>query len=227
MVSIGLICEGVSEINVMTRIISKYLGDEVFVNPIEPETKRENGVLVQNGYGGWQQVLSHCNDETVERILEYNDYLVIQIDTDASIQAGYDVAPLDENGRPKDVVVYFQDIKNRLLANISDVIQAKYEGRIVFAICMNEIECWLLPLYYSDKNRCKTNNCIHTLNQALTKKNVGGIPDTDKNSPNARRVYDKILKNLKNKKSIQDCAQYHYGFNELTKQLDKIELYDE
>ena len=227
MVSIGLICEGVSEINVMTRIISKYLGDEVFVNPIEPETKRENGVLVQNGYGGWQQVLSHCNDETVERILEYNDYLVIQIDTDASIQAGYDVAPLDENGRPKDVVVYFQDIKNRLLANISDVSQAKYEGRIVFAICMNEIECWLLPLYYSDKNRCKTNNCIHTLNQALTKKNVGGIPDTDKNSPNARRVYDKILKNLKNKKSIQDCAQYHYGFNELTKQLDKIELYDE
>ena len=227
MVSIGLICEGVSEINVMTRIISKYLGDEVFVNPIEPETKRENGVLVQNGYGGWQQVLSHCNDETVERILEYNDYLVIQIDTDASIQAGYDVAPLDENGRPKDVVVYFQDIKNRLLANISDVIQAKYEGRIVFAICMNEIECWLLPLYYSDKNRCKTNNCIHTLNQALTKKNVGGIPDTDKNSPNARRVYDKILKNLKNKKSIQDCAQYHYGFNELTKQLDKLELYDE
>ena len=227
MVSIGLICEGVSEINVMTRIISKYLGDEVFVNPIEPETKRENGVLVQNGYGGWQQVLSHCNDETVERILEYNDYLVIQIDTDASIQAGYDVAPVDENGRPKDVVVYFQDIKNRLLANISDVIQAKYEGRIVFAICMNEIECWLLPLYYSDKNRCKTNNCIHTLNQALTKKNVGGIPDTDKNSPNARRVYDKILKNLKNKKSIQDCAQYHYGFNELTKQLDKIELYDE
>lgn len=227
MVSIGLICEGVSEINVMTRIISKYLGDEVFVNPIEPETKRENGVLVQNGYGGWQQVLSHCNDETVERILEYNDYLVIQIDTDASIQAGYDVAPLDAMGHPKDVAVYFQDIKNRLLANISDVIQAKYEGRIVFAICMNEIECWLLPLYYSDKNRCKTNNCIYTLNQALTKKSIGGIPDTDKNSSNARRVYDKILKNLKNKKSIQDCAQYHYGFNELTKQLDKLELYDE
>lgn len=39
MASIGLICEGVSEINVMTRIVSKYLGDEVFVNPIEPETK--------------------------------------------------------------------------------------------------------------------------------------------------------------------------------------------
>lgn len=180
MASIGLICEGVSEINVMTRIVSKYLGDEVFVNPIEPETKMENGALVQNGYGGWQQVLSHCNDETVERILEYNDYLIIQIDTDASIQDGYDVKPLDDDGR-------------------------------------------LLPIYYSDKNRCKTNNCIYTLNQALGKKNIGGIPDKEKNSPNARNVYNKILKNFKNKKSIQDCAQYHYGFNELTKQLDKLE----
>lgn len=224
MASIGLICEGVSEINVMTRIVSKYLGDEVFVNPIEPETKMENGALVQNGYGGWQQVLSHCNDETVERILEYNDYLVVQIDTDACIQVGYDVNPLDETGQQKTAEVFYHEVKERLLKNISPEVQEKYEGRIIFAICMNEIECWLLPLYYSDKNRCKTNNCIYTLNQALGKKNIGGIPEKDKNSANARYVYGKVLKNFKNRKTIQDCAQYHYGFNELVKQLDELEL---
>lgn len=224
MVTIGLICEGVSEINVMTRIISKYLGDQVFINPIEPETKVENGVLVQKGYGGWLQVLNHCNDETVERILEYNDYLIIQIDTDASIQTGYDVKSQDDNGKQKPVEDFYQDVKERLLRNISPEVQEKNEGRIIFAICMNEIECWLLPLYYSDKNRCKTNNCIFTLNQALLKRSIGGIPDTDKNSPNARKVYNKILKNLKNKKTIQDCAQYQYGFGELTKQLDLIAL---
>ena len=71
--TIGLICEGVSEINIMTRILSKYLDDDVIVNPIEPETKTANGYLVQNGYGGWQQVLSHCNDETVEKILDCID----------------------------------------------------------------------------------------------------------------------------------------------------------
>ena len=224
MKTIGLICEGVSEIIIMTRILSKYLSDNVIVNPIEPETKTENGILVQNGYGGWLQVLSHCNDETLERILEYNDYLVIQIDTDASFQVGYDVKPLDDNGKQKTVEVFYQDVKERLLKNISPEVQAKYEGRLFFAICMNEIECWLLPLYYTNNNRCKTNNCIHTLNQALAKKNIGGIPDTDKNSPNARIVYDKILKNLKNKKIIQDCAQCHLGFLELTKQLDAIAI---
>lgn len=206
----------------MTRILSKYLDDDVIVNPIEPETKTENGYLVQNGYGGWQQVLAHCNDETVEKILDFNDYLLVQIDTDASIQKGYDVTPMDENGHPKEVSVFFQDVKNRLLANISEEVQEKYEGRILFAICMNELECWLLPIYYSNNIRCKTNNCLYALNQALGKKNLGGIPEKDKNCAFARNVYHKILKNFKNKNSILDCAQYHYGFLELTKQLDAI-----
>lgn len=224
MKTIGLICEGVSEINIVTRIVSKYLGDNISVHAIEPETRTENGCLVQNGYGGWQQVLRHCNDETVERILEYNDYLLIQIDTDTANQQGYDVSTQDVNGQLKSSEALYQDVKARLLANISPNVQEKYQGRILFAICMNEIECWLLPLYYTNNNRCKTQNCVYTLNQALGKKNIGGIPAKDKNDPYARIVYGKILKNFKNKKTIQDCAQYHYGFNELAKQLDTVEL---
>jgi hypothetical protein len=224
MKTIGLICEGVSEINIVTRIVSKYLDDNISVRAIEPETKTENGRLVQNGYGGWQQVLRHCNDETVERILEYNDYLLIQIDTDTANQQGYDVNTQDANGQMKTPEVLYQDVKARLLANISAEVQEKYQGRILFAICMNEIECWLLPLYYTNNNRCKTQNCVYTLNQALGKKNIGGIPENDKNDPYARIVYGKVLKNFKNKKTIQDCAQYHYGFNELAKQLDAVEL---
>ena len=61
------------------------------------------------------------------------------------------------------------------------------------------------------------------VNQALGKKNIGGIPEKDKNSANARYVYGKVLKNFKNRKTIQDCAQYHYGFNELVKQLEAIQ----
>lgn len=222
MKTIGLICEGVSEINVVTRIVSKYLGDNISIHAIEPETKFENGHLVQNGYGGWQQVLRHCNDETVERIMEYNDYLLIQIDTDTANQQGYDVNTLDANGQVKTPDVLYQDVKSRLLANISVEVQEKYKGRILFAICMNEIECWLLPLYYTNNNRCKMQNCVYTLNQALSKKNIGGIPANDKNDPYARIIYGKVLKNFKNKKTIQDCAQYHYGFNELAKQMDAL-----
>ena len=57
----------------------------------------------------------------------------------------------------------------------------------------------------------------------MVKKNIGGIPEKDKNAPFARSVYHKILKSFKNKKTIEDCAQYHYGFDQLIKQLDKLE----
>ncbi len=224
MKTIGLICEGVSEINVMHRIVSKYLGEDAFVHAVEPDTTQKGGHLVQNDYGGWEQVLRHCNDNKIEEVMQFNDYLIIQIDTDACIQKGYAVSPWDGNGQKKADNVFYQDIKTRMVENISSEILAKYAGRILFAICDNEIECWLLPLYYTDHNRCKTQNCIYTLNQALGKKNIGGIPDKAKNDPYARTVYGKILKNFKNRKSIQDCAQFHYGFNELTKQLDAIEI---
>lgn len=223
MIAIGLICEGVSEINIITRIVLKYLGEDVVIHPIEPETKTENGFLVQSGYGGWQQVLSHCNDEKVEEILEYNDYLIIQIDTDTCSQPGYDVNLLDAQGVQKTPDVLYIDIKDRIQKNISPEVLNKYDGRIIFAICMNEIECWLLPLYYSNANRCKNHNCIFTLNAALGKKGIGSIPDKTKNSPFARSVYQKILKNFKSKKSIQDCAQYHYGFGEFVNQLDVVQ----
>ena len=149
MITIGLICEGVSEINIMTRIISKYFNEETDVNPIEPETILENGRRIQKdgSYGGWQQVLRHCNDETITNILDFNDYLVIQIDSDTSGQVGYDVNPLNDDGKHKEDSMLYNDIKERLHKNISKEVLEKYAGRILYAICINEIECWLLPLY--------------------------------------------------------------------------------
>lgn len=224
MKTIGLICEGVSEINVMMRIVSKYLGDEAFVHAVEPDTTLKSGHLVQTGYGGWAQVLRHCNDEKIEAIMQYNDYVIIQIDTDACQEKEYNVMPNNEQGQKKADDVFYHDIQSRMVKNISSQVLKKYAGRILFAICDNEIECWLLPLYYSDNNRCKSQNCIRILNRALGKKDIGGIPDKAKNDTQARAVYDKILKNFKNKKTIQDCAQYHYGFTELIKQLDSVVL---
>lgn len=222
MITIGLICEGVSEINIMTRIISKYLDEEPFINPIEPDTRVERGHLVQNGYGGWMQVLRHCNDETITNILEYNDYLVIQIDSDASIQPIYGVTPFNADGSSKEIPVLYNDIMNRLQMNLSKEILEKYYGRLLFAICINEIECWLLPLYYTDRNRCKTHNCIFSLNKALSRKNMGRININDKNNSNTREVYTKVLKNFRNRQSIQECAQYQYSFAKLLEQLDLV-----
>ena len=69
MASIALICEGVSEIKILTYIINRYLGDDVVVNPIQPSLKLSHGQEKQDDGGGWSQVLSHCSDDVINNIM--------------------------------------------------------------------------------------------------------------------------------------------------------------
>ena len=219
MASIALICEGASEVKMLTYIVSRYLGDEIVVNAIQPALTQQGR---QANEGGWLEVLNHCNDDTINAVFATNDYLVIQIDTDACAQVNYDVDVYDENNRKVADGVLYERVRSRLLKDLSAVIQTKYADRILFAICINETECWLLPLYYENdaKKRCATTNCIYILNQRLQTEGMG-IPDKAKNTPEAIQVYNKVLKSLK-KKDIPRIAQYNYGFLKFVEQMEGI-----
>lgn len=222
MASIALICEGVSERKMLSYIINRYMGDDVVVNPIQPSLKISHGQEKQDDDGGWLQVLNHCTDNTVKDVMASNEYLVIQIDTDACIQKNYDVDIYDENHKKVTDDILYERVCARLKQNISEDIWGEYSNRILFAICFDETECWLLPLYYENdaKKRCATNNCIFILNQKLQKEGVG-IPTKDKNSPEAIKVYLQVLRKMK-RKDIPRTAQYNYGFQKFVEQMDSI-----
>lgn len=222
MVSIALICEGVSEIKMITYIISRYLGDDVAVNPIQPSLKLSHGQEKQDDGGGWPQVLSHCSDDVINNIMSANDYLVVQIDTDACIQPGFDVDINDENHHKVTDDVIYERVCTRLKRDISEDVWNKYSDKILFAICFDETECWLLPLYYENdaKKRCATNNCLFILNQKLQKEGMG-IPEEKKNTPEAVKVYQKVLKKMK-RKDIPRISQYNLGFQKFVEQMDTV-----
>ena len=219
MVSIALFCEGASEVKILNYIISRYLNDEVEVNPIQPKL---NMAGRQVNEGGWLEVLNHCNDEEIKNVFATNDFLVIQIDTDTCPLPNYDVDIYDENHQKVSDSVLYERVKSRLLKNIGEEIQTEYADKILFAICINETECWLLPLYYENdvKKRCATTNCIYILNQRLQTDGLG-IPDKQKNSPEAIQVYHKVLKNIK-KKDIPRIAHYNYGFQKFVEQMEVL-----
>lgn len=221
MASIALICEGASEVKMLTYVVTRYLGDEIVVNAIQPALN-SNGR--QANAGGWLEVLNHCNDETINAAFATNDYLVIQIDTDACAQVNYDVNIYDDNNRKVADDVLYERVRSRLLKDLSAGVQTKYADRILFAICINETECWLLPLYYENdaKKRCATTNCIYILNQRLQTAGLG-IPEKDKNSPEAVQVYNKVMKQLK-RKDIPRIAQYNYGFQKFVEQMNGIQM---
>ncbi|MBR1932303.1 MAG: hypothetical protein IJ841_01280 [Prevotella sp.] len=222
MSSIALICEGVSEIKILSYIINRYMSDDVVVNAIQPSLKTAHGQEKQDEEGGWLQVLNHCTDEVVKDVMAANEYLVIQIDTDACIQTNYDVDIYDKDHKKVSDNILYERVCTRLKQNISEDTWSKYSDRILFAICFNETECWLLPLYYENdaKKRCATSNSIYILNQKLQKDGFG-IPEKAKNSPEAVNVYQQILKKMK-RKDIPRIAQYNYGFQKFVEQLETI-----
>ena len=219
MATIAIICEGVSEFNILEHIISKFCGTNHLLNPIQP---RITGSHTQESDGGWAEVLSHCNDKVFNEIFQFNDYLVIQIDTDSSYIKPYSVSHHFITGIPKSDKRLHAEIKARLLSEISRPLRRKFLSKIIFAICHNEIECWLLPLFYYDNRACKTNNCIKILNKALSKKNMDGIPDKGKNSDQARKAYKDIFKLMKKKERIIEISTCSNGFNSFLKGLDTI-----
>jgi hypothetical protein len=221
MIKVALICEGISESNMLTSLISKYLGTEnVKVTTVQPEISSGK----QSGFGGWLQVLNFCNDTKLNENLIFNDFIVIQIDTDACIEKNYDVNPYDENNNRISDEELYAKVTERLKNNLSAEFLQKHSDKIIFAVCINETECWLLPLFYANepKKRCATTNCVYILNQKLKQQNISPIPDKDKNSTEARHAYQSILKMLKKKKDIMDISKHNYGFKMFVEQLDTI-----
>lgn len=221
--NIGLISEGISEHNIIKHIVQRYLGEDDFlINQIQPQIKQQGKQKKQDSDGGWLAVLNYCTEDKFKEILDYNDYIIVQIDTDTCELANYDVKRNKADGTLKTDEELYYDICERILKNIDLKKHEQFKDRIIFAICFDETECWLLPIYYTDKTKCNKNNCLFKLNQKVTAQNLSAIPEKDKNSPEAVKTYNAILKNIKKVKDITNCSQYNYGFKRFIEQLDEI-----
>lgn len=214
----GIIAEGVSEQIIISYLLERYL-EEAVVNSVEPVISSQGK---QVGYGGWLNVLSSCCRDKFDEILSFNDYIVIQIDTDACEEIGYDIKKTKGANITKTPAEIYNEVTARLLNTLTATDIVKYRNKIIFAICIEEIECWLLPLYYNNNDKCKTTGCIKKLNTKLYASGDGHIPEKDKNSSNAQKTYQKILRKLKKKGDIKNCSTHNYGFDKFTEQLDSM-----
>ena len=191
----SLVCEGVTDHAVLKNILLGYFKDQ----PREPRfTQRQpdrdaTGESEWRKFGNWENVFRYLREGLHRDALEFNEYLVIQVDTDASQHPNYGV-PHQEAGQtlPPEVMVERVGIKLREIIGPEDC--ASYDQRLIFAICVHNLECWLLPLWETGNKMAKTTGCLNTLNSALARKNEPAInPDDKKVSPyhNASSGYRK------------------------------------
>ncbi|HQZ26395.1 MAG TPA: hypothetical protein PLD18_13940, partial [Flavobacterium sp.] len=70
--------------------------------------------------------------------------------------------------------------------------------KIIFAISVHSIECWLLPIYYTDNKKSKMVNCLGTLNSKLNIVEGFTIDENNKNFT----YYEKISKIYSKRKKL-------------------------
>lgn len=166
MLTFGLITEGVTDRMVLENILRGYFSDEEeepAFNPVQPPPPSPG---TPHPPGGWTLVFQSLRRGDHRGALSYCDYLVIQIDTDVSQEPGFDV-PWREEGRERTPEQLHARVRERLQRELGEDFLAAHGDRVLYAIAIHEIECWLLPLLYTDRKAGKIVGCLSAANHAL------------------------------------------------------------
>ncbi|MCL1472422.1 phage tail protein [Argonema antarcticum] len=215
MISFGLITEGLTDQIVIEDILSGYFNtDDIIVNPLQPERDKDNEN--KSDYGGWTLVFKYCQSNDFREAFQFNEYVIIQIDTDVSEEKNYNIHKRDENGEltPEQLI---EKVKEKFQLLIGEDFYIKYNHKIIFAITVYSIECWLLPLYYQDKRKAKITNCLNTLNQELGKRESFTIDANNKNP----QYYRKVSRQYCEQKVLMKLYQENPSFKVFIQEIEK------
>lgn len=171
MLKFGIIAEGPTDQTVIENILLGFFEDHEdspeirFIQPLR--TLKETPA-------GWGHVFKCLERKDHEGALQYNDYLVIHIDTDVQEEPGFNVAKR-EGGKELSVSDRVDRVIARLKQDIDEGFYQANAHRILFAIAVDMIECWLLPLLYSDEKATKITGCLESANRSLRRANQNAL----------------------------------------------------
>ncbi|UJB33482.1 hypothetical protein [Chromobacterium sp. Beijing] len=172
MTSFALICEGITDQVALESILyGHYQDPNLDIHPLQP-IRDETDESRQGNFGGWEKVLEYCSDnEKVSEALHLNDFLIIQIDADIIEHEKFDVRKTDQNGNEKSVAALINDIVEKINNILGDIILEKFPNRVLYAICVYSLECWILPIKTTSHHRNKTKSCEIALDTIIKKSN--------------------------------------------------------
>ena len=216
MISFGLITEGLSDQIVIENILAGYFKNpDLDIRPLQPERDKDDENKF-TGYGSWSQVFAYCRrSRDFQESFQFNDYIIIQIDTDTSQE--YGIPEQDENGEftPEQLI---EKVIEKFKQEIGEDFYTQCQQQIIWAISVHSIECWLLPLYYQDSKKSKLKNCLSTLNKEISRKHHFTI---DAKNP---EYYREISKQYSKHKVLMACYQHNPSLNSFVVDIESKKI---
>jgi hypothetical protein len=213
--SFAVIAEGPSDFEVLRYILAGFFADpDVVVNQLQPAVDATTG---RSSPGGWYEVFRFIGSSKFTGAFERADFVVIHIDTDVC-EAHFGVARRHPDGHERTAEEMLTATIERLVHAIDPAVFSAYQLRIIFAVAVESIECWLLPLVYNDKRREKLVNCLGSLNSALSVQKGFSIDPADKQV----KYYRKFVRDLGKRKTLDACWPHNPSFRSLIQVLEAL-----
>ena len=213
------VTEGLTDQFVIGNILDGYFDSDLDVNWLQPLTDTTDANRSSN-YGGWNQVLEYCRSPDFKEAFQFNEYIIIQIDTDVSEEKHYDVPHQDKNNRKFNSEQLIEKVIEKFKTIIGEEFYNKYQERIIFAITVHCIECWLLPLFPTNIKIKKPiiTNCLFKINEALAKK---GEKALDRNNEKTTNYYHKISYKYRNNRTLLSLYKENPSFKIFIEEIEK------
>lgn len=214
MPTIGLIAEGPTDHVVLENILIGHFDDYDMSQYIRYLQPLRDATDAAGSKGGWTRVLEYCRSTLFRDAFEENDFLIIQIDSDRLNEKPFEL----NLAQPVEILIEqaVQQFEQLIILAFGVEFLTDHRMRIIFAIAVNEIECWLLPLLFSDKTASATNNCLFKLNQQLSTRKEKPIHPKAK----AVRQYEQLSRDFCKPKSLVVAAQKNPSLGIFSRNLD-------
>lgn len=214
MTQFGLVTEGESDYVVLKSILRGFFTPDLLVTPKHPlrdETDKDRAT------GGWTNLRTYLKSEAFRGAFQSVEYIVVQIDTD--VGGEYGVSARDHAGELS-VASLVEKTCQKLIEWIGEDFYSMVKGRIIFAISVHEIECWLLPIYFENdkKKMAKTTGCINTLNQVLPQREGFSIHAKE------YRFYERMSKPFLKRKDLDKFYPHNPSFAIFIDKLKGVHL---
>jgi hypothetical protein len=213
-VAFGIVCEGITDQIVIRNVLTGHFNsDDVDLRYLVPARDATDESRI-DGASGWFAVIDYVKNSAFRNAFQFLDYIILQIDTDVCEETHFDV-PRVVDGITLDPVELIQRVRSRFRQWIGEEFFDQMIHRIVFAISVDSIECWLLPLYYTNVKRSKTVNCLNTLNEALARSMNFTISAKDPD------YYERASSEYSRNRVLKRCYRHNPSFNAFVQELDE------
>jgi len=215
MAKFGIAGEGITDQVVIENILCGFykdyddLDDEIrYTQPSTDDTDSKE----QPPKGGWTRLFTYLGSELFLDDILNDNYMVIQVDTDVSEEIGFEVS------RNCSTVELIEKVKERLILemNKNNSAYINHKEKIIFAISVHSLECWILPLYVTKKGEM-IHQCFEKLVKEVPK--VSKKLKVNKNRNDYEKLSHDFLKHKKLMKIISQNSSLQIFINRLPKNI--------